>query len=194
MLLQVKAEDAIVGSIVLVGGGGVLLPCGFVVESLEGPVLVGSLEEGGVQGLEAVVVLMVPLGGSRGRRLGGYDAPGVVLVVLTLLFPRPHLPRGEDGGDEPFGVTSGVTARRRRSGREKTTPLPLVLQPAEELVVLAPLLLLQLPLVTIAHAVDQAVEHGLVGPLGRGGILSELKFGLGPGDVTGGKGDGHRGR
>ena len=145
-----------------------------------------------MQGLEAVVVLMVPLGVSRGRRLGGYDAPGV-LVVLTLLFPRPHLPRGEDGGDEPFGVTSGVTARRRRSGREKTTSLPLVLQPAEELVVLAPLLL-QLPLVTIAHAVDQAVEHGLVGPLGRGGILSELKFGLGPGDVTGGKGDGHRGR
>ena len=147
-----------------------------------------------MQGLEAVVVMMVPLGGSRGRRLGGYDAPGVVLVVSTLLFPRPHLPRGEDRGDEPFGVTSGVTARRRRSGREKTTPLPLVLKPAEELVVLAPLLLLQLPLVTIAHAVDQAVEHGLVGPLGRSGILSELKFGFGPGDVTGGKGDGHRGR
>ncbi len=138
-VLQVKAEDAIVGSIVLVGGGGVLLPCGFVVVSLEGPVLVGGLEEGGVQGLETVVVLMVPLGGSRGRRLGGHDAP---VLVLILLFPRPRLPRGEDGGGEPFGVTSGVTARRRRSGREKTTPLPLVLKPAEELVVLAPLLLL----------------------------------------------------
>ena len=148
-----------------------------------------------MEGLEAVVVLMVPLGGSRGgRRLGGYDAPGVVLVLI-LLFSRPRLPRGEDGGGEPFGVTSGVTARRRRSsGREKTTPLPLVLEPAEELVVLAPLLLLQLPLVTIAHAVDQAVEHGQVGPLGRGGILPELKFGFGPGYVTGGKGDGHRGR
>lgn len=139
-ILQVKAEDAIVGSIVTGGGGGgVLLLCGFVVVSLEGPVLVGGLEEGGVQGLEAVVTLGVLLGGSRGfgrgRRLGGHDAMGV--LVLTLLFLRLRLPRGDDGVDAPFGVVSGATGRR---GREETTPLPLVLKPAAKLVVLAPLL------------------------------------------------------
>lgn len=154
--LQVEAEDAIisVGIIfIAVDHDILLLRVGdlVVVISLEGPVLVGGLGEGGVQGVEVTVtrlVLVVGTGENLGGRLGGHDvaAAGVVTFLVVLLLRLLSLPRADDGVDALLGLPLGATGGRGRS--EKT---PLFLKPV--------LLLLfqhccRCLLVAVAHAVD----------------------------------------
>ena len=146
-----------------------------------------------MEGLEAavmvvvVVVLIVAAGENLRGHLGGHDvaaaAAGVVVFLVVLLLRLLSLPRADDGVDAPFGLLLGAAGGQWRM--EKT---PLVLTPAEVIAFLAPALLLLhhwcrcmhelllLPLVAIAHAVDEAVEHGEVGPLGGDGVLPKLKL------------------
>ena len=157
--------------------------------TLEGPVLVSGLGKGGVEGLEAAVVVMVMVvlivaaGENLRGRLGGHgvaEAAGVVVFLVVLLLRLLGLPRADDGVDAQFSLLLGAAGGRCRM--EKT---PLVLTPAKVIVFLTPALLLfhhwchellLLPLVAVAHAVDEAVEHGEVGPLGGDGVLPKLKF------------------
>ena len=122
-----------------------------VVISLEGPVLVGGLGEGGVQGVEVTavrLVLVVGTGKNLGGRLGGHDvaAAGVVAFLVVLLLRLLSLSRADDGVDALFGLPLGATGERSRS--EKAPSL------------LKPVLLLLLQhccrclLVAVAHAVD----------------------------------------
>ena len=149
--------------------------------TLEGPVLVSGLGKGGVEGLEAAVVVMVMVvlivaaGENLRGRLGGHDvaaaAAGVVVFLVVLLLRLLGLPRADDGVDAQFSLLLGAAGGRCRM--EKT---PLVLTPVKVIVFLTPALLLLLPLVAVAHAVDEAVEHGEVGPRGGDGVLPKLKF------------------
>ena len=148
--------------------------------TLEGPVLVSGLGKGGVEGLEAAVVVMVMVvlivaaGENLRGRLGEHgvaEAAGVVVFLVVLLLRLLGLPRADDGVDAQFSLLLGAAGGRCRM--EKT---PLVLTPVKVIVFLTPALLLLLPLVAVAHAVDEAVEHGEVGPLGGDGVLPTLKF------------------
>ena len=161
--LQVEAEDATisVGIIVIAVDHVVmiLLRVGdlVVVISLEGPVLVGGLGEGGVQGVEVTalrMVLVVVTGKNLGGRLGGHDVAAVAGVCGATFLVVPllrllSLPRADDGADAPLGLPLGATGRS-----EKTLVLlkPALLRLLQHCCrCLHELLLLA---VAVAHAVD----------------------------------------
>lgn len=109
-----------------------------------------------MQGVEVTatrIVLVVATGKNLRGRLGGHDvaAAGVVAFLAVLLLRLLSLPRADDGVDAPFGLPLGATGGWGRSEKTLLLLKPVLLQHCCRC--LHELLLL-LPLMSIAHAVD----------------------------------------